>query len=372
MQRGNNSNAMGVDLSVWDTLSDINVAKASGEVRFGILRATYSTTIRDRKFLAFVQAFTGAEIPLSAYHFAVPVGTNNASLQANAKAQAKYFIDTVNQAGGFQKFAIAPMLDWEFNPNNLTAPQLEVWITQWLADVEAACGRKPLIYTYPDFWRTQMNNTQQFSDYALAIADYGVSQPPNIGGWTRWTLWQFTDKANIPGFPGAVDRDEVAGSLSVILVQNSLQATGFLQTGSTGAAVIALQNELNKLGAKPVLTIDGKYGPATQAAVEAFQKTNHLTVDGIAGPITLKALDEALAKQSTPPMVLSAPQLETQVGQAQAALKASQIQLADAQHTLADLQAQFNNLQAQYQAEVAKNQKVVAAVAVAKDALSRI
>jgi peptidoglycan hydrolase-like protein with peptidoglycan-binding domain len=38
---------------------------------------------------------------------------------------------------------------------------------------------------------------------------------------------------------------------------------------------------------------DGKYGPRTEAAVRRFQTDQTLAVDGIAGPDTLRAIDEA-------------------------------------------------------------------------------
>jgi peptidoglycan hydrolase-like protein with peptidoglycan-binding domain len=38
------------------------------------------------------------------------------------------------------------------------------------------------------------------------------------------------------------------------------------------------------------VTVDGIFGPATDAAVRAFQQEKHLTVDGIVGPATWSAL----------------------------------------------------------------------------------
>ena len=56
-----------------------------------------------------------------------------------------------------------------------------------------------------------------------------------------------------------------------------------------------LQEALNRLGAAPPLLPDGKAGPATAAAIAAFQQRNAITADGIAGPQTLAALRDALA-----------------------------------------------------------------------------
>lgn len=62
-----------------------------------------------------------------------------------------------------------------------------------------------------------------------------------------------------------------------------------LKRGSTGPEVTALQQRLTELGFDPN-GIDGHFGPGTEAAVEAFQQANGLTVDGIVGPATRAAL----------------------------------------------------------------------------------
>jgi hypothetical protein len=59
---------------------------------------------------------------------------------------------------------------------------------------------------------------------------------------------------------------------------------------STGAVVRELQVALNLLGAH--LTVDGVFGPVTEAAVKAFQKKYGLKIDGIVGPITWAKLHE--------------------------------------------------------------------------------
>ena len=38
--------------------------------------------------------------------------------------------------------------------------------------------------------------------------------------------------------------------------------------------------------------VDGKYGDGTKQAVEAFQRTHGLAIDGVAGPATLRVLYE--------------------------------------------------------------------------------
>lgn len=71
-----------------------------------------------------------------------------------------------------------------------------------------------------------------------------------------------------------------------------------LSSGGRGNAVKELQEKLNSLGYS-CGTADGDYGAKTANAVRDFQRKNGLTVDGIAGPKTLEAIDKKNASNST-------------------------------------------------------------------------
>ena len=58
------------------------------------------------------------------------------------------------------------------------------------------------------------------------------------------------------------------------------------------AAVAHLQHMFNDFGEQPRFDEIGKFGPKTLAAVKKFQQGNHLTVDGVVGKNTWKALLE--------------------------------------------------------------------------------
>lgn len=68
-----------------------------------------------------------------------------------------------------------------------------------------------------------------------------------------------------------------------------------LKYGSQGPNVSTLQESLNKLGANPPLVVDGDFGSKTLAAVHAFQNTHGLVDDGIVGPNTQAAIQNALS-----------------------------------------------------------------------------
>lgn len=63
-----------------------------------------------------------------------------------------------------------------------------------------------------------------------------------------------------------------------------------LRKDDSGPAVVKLQQALATHGRSINLTVDGSFGPATEAAVKKFQAAEGLTADGVVGPRTRAAL----------------------------------------------------------------------------------
>lgn len=67
--------------------------------------------------------------------------------------------------------------------------------------------------------------------------------------------------------------------------------------GSRGEPVRTVQYLLRASGHS--VTVDGDFGPATEAAVRAFQTAKHLAVDGVVGEQTWSALIVTVRRGST-------------------------------------------------------------------------
>jgi peptidoglycan hydrolase-like protein with peptidoglycan-binding domain len=76
-----------------------------------------------------------------------------------------------------------------------------------------------------------------------------------------------------------------------------IQPWPVVKRGNQGHPVPALQYLLRDRGHH--VTVDGIFGPKTEAAVEAFQTADHLRVDGIVGPQTWGALIIVVSSGST-------------------------------------------------------------------------
>lgn len=76
-------------------------------------------------------------------------------------------------------------------------------------------------------------------------------------------------------------------------VPPSMTGGEFLRRNSSGDAVRDLQQRLAAAGFVPIDDEAGTFGPATEAAVRAFQEARGIRVDGICGPETWAALVES-------------------------------------------------------------------------------
>jgi peptidoglycan hydrolase-like protein with peptidoglycan-binding domain len=86
-----------------------------------------------------------------------------------------------------------------------------------------------------------------------------------------------------------------------VLIDQVHGQRSLLRQGSRGPAVEALQRTLSNLGF--TLRADGDFGPLTAGQVRAFQRSQGLSADGVVGPQTLRALQQAVggATPATPP-----------------------------------------------------------------------
>lgn len=120
----------------------------------------------------------------------------------------------------------------------------------------------------------------------LQAHGYSITADGSYGPQTAATVKSFQSAHNLSA-------DGVVGPQTwpVLIVTTS--------QGSTGPAVVALQRQLNMHGAS--LTTDGNFGPLTKAAVESFQSSQKLTVDGVAGTQTWNSLTTVVSSPPPPP-----------------------------------------------------------------------
>lgn len=100
------------------------------------------------------------------------------------------------------------------------------------------------------------------------------------------------------GFGGvAMAQVAVAAPASAAIPGSSTTSFPVLKLNSSGHAVTVAQYALAHNGQQ--LSVDGKFGPGTDAAVKAFQRAKGLVADGVIGPKTWAALLSNVQQGST-------------------------------------------------------------------------
>ncbi|GAC1607843.1 MAG: hypothetical protein NVS3B26_02470 [Mycobacteriales bacterium] len=178
---------------------------------FAIIKATQGVGYVNPYFASDWAAAGRAKLPRGAYDFADPAWpVSTADDEARAFAAA---VGPMNRPGD-----LPPVLDLELS-GGLTAGQLVLWTQEWMRAVRGLTGRTPMLYTYRNFWPSQVGDTHALADdgIPLWIADYNGGRSPGlIGGWRTWTMWQYTSAGVQAGISGRVDLSKFHGGVAAM------------------------------------------------------------------------------------------------------------------------------------------------------------
>ncbi len=136
------------------------------------------------------------------------------------KKQATKFIDYVKSMN--DNGELPPVLDLE-TPDGQAKEKIISRAKTWLDLVEAAFGRKPIIYSGQFFLQDHFSEVgggppAWAKEYPLWLAQYPNnhvegSQPALPRGWFKWTFWQYSEKGVVNGINAKVDLDVFNGTL---------------------------------------------------------------------------------------------------------------------------------------------------------------
>lgn len=122
------------------------------------------------------------------------------------------------------------------------------------------------------------------------------------GGWTHVILFKEIDYGGLSIPSGVVvggtltaedtQKDNPEGAAATVMATGAPDVSGYytVKLGCKGGAVRRLQTWLNDVQGAGGLAEDGDFGPATDAALRAFQAANGLAADGVVGQKTWSAL----------------------------------------------------------------------------------
>ena len=203
---------LGVDVSHHQNAINWNKVVESGHV-FAFHKATEGATFTDNRYSTNREAVAAESIPFGAYHFARPDGGGIAAAQADGVSEAQHFLEVADPQPG----DLVPVLDLEVT-GGLPPNRLIAWTQAWLDHIASVLDVKALIYTSPNFWATNLNDSTTFAvqGFPLWIAHYTSDPAPRTpaANWSGrgWAFWQWTSSARIPGISTNADEDRFIGS----------------------------------------------------------------------------------------------------------------------------------------------------------------
>lgn len=193
----------GIDVSFYQGNIDWAKVKASG-VEFAFVRVSDGLVNLDSKFAQNWSGSRAAGVIRGAYQFFRP--------NLDAKAQADLFLEKI---GTLAPDDLPPVIDVEATGSQ-SASVIAAKVRTWIDIVEAATGKKPIIYTGYYFWRDSVGDAK-FPGYPLWIAAY-VNHCPDIPtGWATWDFWQTSSTGQIPGIGTDTDVNSFNGARADLL-----------------------------------------------------------------------------------------------------------------------------------------------------------
>ena len=191
----------GVDVSRWQGDIDWPQLRQQG-ANFAFIKATDGGDHTDPMFMTNWRASKSAGLKRGAYHFFYWCRT--------AGEQADWFIRNVPR----DPDALPPVLDVEWNHDSACRQKLSTKLVRekmrvFIEKVERHYGKKPIIYTSPDFYEDNLQGA--FTDYPFWLRSV-AAHPSKVYPGRRWVFWQYSGSGLSHGVEGRIDLNTFYGS----------------------------------------------------------------------------------------------------------------------------------------------------------------
>lgn len=178
----------GIDVSHYQGEIDWAKMKQQG-MDFAYIKATEGSAHEDKRFDKNWKEAKAAGMLCGAYHFF--------SFESEGAKQAEHFIKKVGDLKG----SLIPVVDVEYYGKYAEIPpdveKVRKELREMVGALEKKYGRKPMIYCTYSVYRKYLDGA--FDEVPLWIRN--VYYPPEDIG-RKWTLWQYTDRAQLDGYQG--------------------------------------------------------------------------------------------------------------------------------------------------------------------------
>lgn len=201
----------GIDMSVFQGVP--NFALVAKTQQFCYIKVTDGEKYKYQ--IAKAQA-TGAQLnglKVGYYHFGHPEDTNT-----TAKAEAEFFVQNIT-ALGLPAADLIPAIDVEQVYAGAEVPvpvgRLYTWLKEFIGRMSELGFPRVMIYSNPAYLNHYLPANHDLGMYPLWLSEYAQSITIKANGWPSVSLWQNSEKGQIPGIIGNVDLN-ICEDLSLI------------------------------------------------------------------------------------------------------------------------------------------------------------
>jgi len=275
----------GIDVSYWQSGIDWPKVRATGQ-RFVMIKATEGETYVDPTFNDDWNGSKLSGLLRGPYCFFHP--------KQDPKKQADNFISAVQAQS--DRGELPPALDLEVT-DGMTKDKIIPRVKAWLDEVEAAFGRKPMIYGGVSFLEVNLSvlgggPPDWAKDYPFWLGWYPYQftdgmNPLMPRGWFSWTFWQYSESGRLNGINTKVNLDVFNGTLEQLYAFAGAQA----QTQGPGSHVVAAGDSFE--------SIANKYGVTVRELVAANPQLLKIG-DKLMVPVPVAIPQESTSSSTTP------------------------------------------------------------------------
>lgn len=195
----NNKYREGIDVSHYQGNIDWHQVAGSSQISYVYLKATEGESFLDKTYQRNLKEARKAGLSVGSYHFYRP----------NVNWELQFNNLTKNVKKNTQD--LVPMIDIEIRGKVSDAKFIQD-LAKFIKKVEDFYGKKPLLYTYQNFYNKHL--VGKFKGYHWMMAKYQTERPILTDN-QEYIMWQYSASGRIPGVKGDVDRSRIMGNYSL-------------------------------------------------------------------------------------------------------------------------------------------------------------
>lgn len=160
------------------------------KLQFAYIKATEGSTILDDCYERNIVEAKEKGLLVGSYHY------------FTTRTSAEDQIENFKRALGRFNQDLIPVVDIE-ECEHWTPDVFHKHFQVFLNELEAFCGKRPIIYTMSFFYNLYL--ADKYKDYKIFVAQYSGDRQPVLRDGNNWEIWQFSHTGRVDGIRGNVD-----------------------------------------------------------------------------------------------------------------------------------------------------------------------